>query len=117
MRLRGFFKRLLGPSVVPFPPAETDWQAGDLARCIVSDGPEQWVGITNRECGHGPAQGQTLKVRSAYADETSTWLCFAAFPGNSYPAGYFRKIRPDAPKACHEGFRLRIKGLRPKVDA
>jgi len=90
------------PLMPPQPPAAKDWGAGDVARCVTDDA-GGWVN-ENWTSAAGPRRGQILRVTRVYADPESVWLCFAAFPGNSYPAGYFRKLR-----TCTTDFREQLR--------
>lgn len=118
MNLRGFIDRLRGrPGLADLPPPESGWERGDLARCVISDDGKRWLTYPDRRPSCGPSRGKTLKVVGVYTDANSTWLNFAEFPAQSYPAGHFRKIRPDAAQACNKAFADKMKRLRPMVDA
>ena len=95
------------PSRPPQPEYEKDWAVGDRAQCIIVPG-GTWSSVDTHEPARGPRPGAVLRVVYLYRDELSVWLCFSGFPGVSYPAGHFRKLRP-----CSTDFREQLRNRLP----
>lgn len=87
----GILSFLLGPQIPPQPPAEPDWQAGDIAECITKGG--HWIAHGESGDHDGPKYKQILKVAFVSHDSGTIWLAFAPWQ-SWFPAGHFRKIRP-----------------------
>lgn len=94
------------------PPAE-DWRRGDLAECLQKGG---WSIVATGQPCPGPEYGQIVRVASVDCQDGLVGLALEGWPAWWTPNS-FRKITPRQREACNEGFRLRMKGLRPRVDA
>lgn len=97
------------PAPIPPQPAfEKDWAVGDRAECIAPD-EGRWFSIRHAlSPSNGPRRGEICRVVHLFCDSASLWLCFGAFPGSSFPAGHFRKLRP-----CSTDFREQLHKLAP----
>lgn len=109
MSLRGFFARFrLGRDTAD------DWQPGDLAVCRSSN---QWCDLNTGRSKDGPKAEDMLRVKTIAMRWGRLFLRFESWPSDWFAAYCFRKITPRQDEACTAGFKLRMKGLRPKVDA
>ena len=118
MNLRGIVNRLIGRKPKWVPPMGSgkehdDWRVGDLATCRAKG---QWHRLESGQACNGPRFGDLLRVSNVGMSQGWHWLEFEGV-GDAWTAECFRKIRPNQRQACTEGFKLRMKGLRPKVDA
>lgn len=75
------------------------WQAGDMAECIVQG---EWICAVSREDTGGPRLSETRTVtkvrvkRCPVRGEMIVWLGFDRYPGKIFDASFFRKVRPCA---------------------
>lgn len=106
-----FLRQRTPPPTPPIPPQpgyEKDWKAGDRAECITGGDGGVWVRADSRCKSDGPARGQVLRVVMGYVADGTLWLVFREWPGMSYPAGHFRKLRP-----CSSDFREQMRSRSP----
>lgn len=96
-----FPSRRSGKSAGAGPVDPEGWQPGDQAECI---GNGNWFDLHGRRVA-GPKTGQVLKVAGVHdgwsigEQGKVLGLSFAAFPGESYVAKAFRKVRPRSDEA------------------
>jgi hypothetical protein len=118
MSIRGFIDRLIGRPRQWVPPQgnskeHDDWRVGDLA---VRTAKGTWFALEDGNPTDGPAFGALLRVTGVRMDFGWHILSFEGVP-DWWTAECFQMVRPNQREACTEGFKLRMKGLRPKVDA